>query len=311
MKVKLLLDLPRAVEQAMAEHFDLISDGDFSLEAIEAAQADAIICSPAGLRLDREAIERLPSSVRAIGTYSVGYDHIDLAAAKYRGVAVFNTPDVLSKSVAEVAMFLLLGAARRGTESIALIRSGQWTGWRPDQLLGTELAGKTMGILGMGSIGRQIALRARGFGMEIAYHNRRPSPVAEDARFVADPVDLMSQSDALVLCWPSTRETRGFVCGRTLAAMRPSSILINIGRGDLVCDDDLILALEKRHILAAGLDVFNDEPALDPRYSGLPNVFMTPHIGSSTMEARLGMAQALIDAFGEWRAGRHARNQIA
>lgn len=307
MKLLSLIDMPERVMRVFAGCGDLIAGKP---EDAAAVQPDALLCSIFPYRFDRATIEGLPPSVKAIATYSVGYDHIDLAAARDRGIAVFNTPGVLSDAVADAALLLILGAARRATESIAMLREGRWTGWTPQQLIGDGLGGKTLGILGMGSIGQRIATRARGFGMDIAYHNRRPVE-GEDARYFADPRDLIAASDVLVLAWPSTPETRGFINADTLAGARPNLIVVNIGRGDLVNDADLIAALRDGRILAAGLDVFNGEPNIAPGYLDLPNAFLLPHIGSSTWEARIAMAQVLVDALDAHARGETVANRIA
>jgi glyoxylate reductase len=257
-------------------------------------------------------IAALPESVAALATYSVGTDHIDLAAAARRGLAVFNTPGVLSDSVAENALFLMLGAARRATESIELIRSRTWPGWNPTQLVGVELVGRTLGILGMGDIGGRIAQRARAFGMEIAYCNRKPLPESESdgARYVASPEGLIATSDVLMLACPSTEQTRRIVDAELLSHAKPGLILVNIARGDLVVDEALVAALRSGRVRGAGLDVFAGEPDLAPDYYELPNVFMLPHIGSSTIEARRRMGRILIDALLDWRAGGSPANRV-
>lgn len=263
--------------------------------------------------LDSATISGLPPVVRAIATYSVGYEHIDLEAARRRGIAVFHTPGVLSDSVAEVAMLLLLGAARRAAESIDLIRSGKWPGWTATQLNGVELARKHLGILGMGRIGLSIARRARAFDMTIHYSNRRRlAPGAEqDAIYHANPREMFGLVDALILAAPSTPETIGFLGAERLSWLRRGAIVVNVARGNLVIDDDLIAALRRGHVFAAGLDVFNGEPRLDPRYFELPNVFMLPHIGSSTIEARRRMAAALVRGLRSWMTGGTPENRLA
>lgn len=307
MKLLSVVDLPERIAERFRSRTDFISG---ELGDLAAVQPEAVLCSIRPYRFDRETINSLPETVNAIATYSVGYDHIDLAAAKDRGIAVFNTPGVLSDAVADAAMLLILGAARRATESIAMLREGRWTGWTPQQLIGEGLGGKTLGILGMGSIGRRIATRARAFGMTVAYHSRRPVE-EEDARYFDDPRSLIAESDVLVLAWPSTPDTRHYIDRAALAVAKPSLILVNIGRGDLVKDEDLIAALREGKILAAGLDVFNNEPQLDPGYLDLPNAFLLPHIGSSTWEARLAMADVLVDALALHGAGGMPPNRIA
>lgn len=307
MKLLSVLDMPDRVVDRFRSRMPVVQG---RLEDAGKVRPDAVLCSIRPYRFDRSAIQRLPDTVKMIATYSVGHDHIDLQAASDRGIAVFNTPGVLSEAVADSAMLLLLGAARRATESIALLRTGQWTGWTPNQLIGLELGGRTMGILGMGGIGQRIAKRARAFGMDIAYHNRRQI-AGETARFFADPRKLVAQSDVVVLAWPSTEETRRFIAADTLALAKPSMILVNIGRGDLVKDDDLITALREGKIFAAGLDVFDNEPDIHPGYLELPNAFLLPHIGSSTWEARLAMADVLIDAMEVHAAGGTPANRIA
>lgn len=307
-----VVDLPDEVAALFGpryRHIDARSPD--AMARIAAAAPDVLLCSAGTIRIDAETIPQFPPSVRAVATYSVGFDHIDLAAAKTHGLAVFNTPDVLADSVADAALLLMLGAARRATESIALIRSGAWAGWSPRQLNGIELRGRRLGILGMGGIGRRIARRARAFGMEIGYTNRRAAEDAEGAEFVPDFRALVRRSDILVLACPSTAETRRILGAEALEGADPGLIVVNVGRGDLVDDEALISALAEGRIYAAGLDVFDGEPAFDPRYLDLPNVFMLPHIGSSTMTARIAMGAALVDALRDWEAGRRPRNQIA
>jgi lactate dehydrogenase-like 2-hydroxyacid dehydrogenase len=264
-------------------------------------------------RLDAATIAKLPATVRALATYSVGHEHIDLDAARARGIAVFNMPEVLSEAVAEVGMFLLIGAARRATESIGLIRSRTWTGWTATQLVGVELWGKHLGIFGMGRIGRAVAARARAFGMTIHYTNRRRlAPDLENgAHFHDDAREMFGCVDALVLAAPSSPETRGYLNADRIAWLKPGAIVVNIARGNLVVDADLIAALRNGHVYAAGLDVFDGEPKLDARYYDLPNVFMLPHIGSSTIETRRRMASVLIDGLRTWVGGGTPTNRLA
>jgi len=283
--------------------------GRLADEVGDASAALVVVTDP----LPADVIEELPSSLRAVATYSVGYDHIDLGAAAARGIAVLHTPDVLSPAVAENALFLMLGVARRATESIDLVRSGRWTGWTPTQLLGFELGGKVLGILGLGRIGREVARRAQALGMAIVYHDLQPA-AADDAaawRFEPDVAAFLAETDVLLLSAPSTPQTRRFLNARTIRQLRTGASVINIARGDLVDDDALIAALQSGRLRGAGLDVFGGEPNIDRRYAGLPNVFMLPHIGSSTLEARAAMAQILLDGLDALARGERPRNQIA
>jgi lactate dehydrogenase-like 2-hydroxyacid dehydrogenase len=267
-------------------------------EIVRAAEgAGAVMISPRD-PMDAAAIAMLPASVRTIATYSVGHDHIDLAAAAARGLNVVNTPDVLTDAVAEVAILLMLGAARRGTESIDLLRQGRWTGWTPLQLPGVQITGRRIGIYGMGRIGQRIAHRARGFDMKVHYRSRRrlPAEAEQDAQYHASDESFFAASQVLVLACPATPETRGLLNAGRIAWLPHDAVVVNIARGSVVDDDALIAALAEGRIAAAGLDVFNNEPALDPRYLDLPNAFLMPHIGSSTIDAREQMAATLLDA---------------
>lgn len=257
-------------------------------------------------------IEALAPSVRAIATYSVGLDHIDLEAAHARSLAVFNTPDVLTDSVAELAMLHLLAVLRRASESISLVRSGSWPGWSPGQLLGQEACGKNLGILGMGRIGRAVANRARAFGMFVHYHNRSrlPAQLEGDALYHSTFDGLLRTSDVLLLAAPSGSTTKGMVDAERIQRMKRGAVILNVARGDLIDDDALIDALRLGHLGGAGLDVFNHEPRFDARYLELPNVFLTPHIGSSTIEARRRMAQILTEGVANWRRGIEAHNRV-
>lgn len=254
----------------------------------------ALVCT-VNVRIGADLIARLPESVRIIATYSVGMDHIDLDAARGRGLIVVNAPGTLAASVAETAMFLLLGAARRGRESLDLIASGKWSGWRADQLLGQSIESRRLGIFGMGEIGVEIARRAKAFGMDVIYHNRSPRPgTPDDIEYVGDVDVFLQQSDVLVLGCPLTPQTRHFLDADRIARLPEQAIVVNIARGEIVDDDALIAALRSGRIGAAGLDVFTGEPDLRDEYRKLPNVFATPHIGSSTFQARRAMMEKVI-----------------
>ena len=264
-------------------------------------------------RIDARLIGALPDGVRVIATYSVGHDHIDLEAARARGIAVLSTPDVLSDAVADLGMLLLLGAARRAYEAMQLLYGGQWQGWSPTQVIGRDLTGARLGVLGMGRIGRAIATRARhGFRMEVHYHNRsRLAVELEDgAVFHERLADLLARSDFLMLAAPASPATRGILGAAALEALPQGAVVANVSRGDLVDDAALIAALRSGRLMAAGLDVFNGEPAIHPGYLTLPNVFLQPHQGSSTIETRLKMGRLLLDSIDRLLTGERVANRL-
>lgn len=305
------------IEARLQADYDIVLNDDDHIMA-----ADEIIAAAAGVNalficvtepLDEATIDALPDSVQAILTLSVGTDHVDIDAARARGLAVLTTPGAVTAATAEIGMLLMLGAARRAHESGSYLRDGKWDLWSPTQFVGVEITGKPLGILGMGRIGRTVAQRARGFEMDIHYHNRsRLTPKLEgDADYIDDLGEFLAASEFLVLCAPSTPETRGFVNTQTLAQLPDGAIVVNIARGDLVDDDALIAALQSGKLAAAGLDVFNGEPAnVDRRYFDLPNVFMVPHIGSAARQARIGMGMMLLDGFEALRAGEPVSNRV-
>ena len=278
----------------------------------QCADAQALIVTATD-RMDATTIGRLPAGLRVLATYSVGHDHIDLAAAQARGLAVLSTPDVLSESCADVAMLLMLGAARRATEGLALVRSGAWTGWTPLQLLGREMNGHRLGVLGMGRIGRAVATRARGFAMPIHYHNRSRLPLSLEAgaRFHASLEDLLPNSDFLCVACPASPETRHLLNAARIALLPRGAVVANISRGDVINDADLVTALKIGHVAAAGLDVFENEPDIHPAYRDLPNVFALPHTGSATMQTRIAMAELLSASIDALLTGEAPTNRIA
>jgi lactate dehydrogenase-like 2-hydroxyacid dehydrogenase len=289
------------VEARAARDYDAITNPDDRIwEADElvdrAAGCDAILCATSE-RFDDALFARLPESVKIVATYSVGYEHIDVDAAKRHGVAISNTPDVLTDATADAALLCLLGAARRGSEADKFLRAGQWEAWHALLLLGRHVSGKRLGILGMGRIGRAVAKRARGFDMVIHYHNRTrlPADLEQGAHYHVDPEDLLQHCDFLSINAPSSASTRGFLNAERLAMMPAGAIVVNTARGDLVDDDALIAALESGHIAAAGLDVFAGEPNVDERYFALPNTFLLPHVGSATYETRDAMGYCCLD----------------
>jgi lactate dehydrogenase-like 2-hydroxyacid dehydrogenase len=270
----------------------------FSRDELLAASegADALLVTPFD-RLDADFFGQISSSVRVISTYSVGTDHIDMHAASERHIAIGYTPAEVTDATADIAMLLLLGASRRAFEAQELVRSGNWTPPRASALLGWQITGKTLGILGMGRIGQAVARRARGFGMKIHYSNphKLSAEIAEGAVFHADPADLLSVSQFLSLNAPETPATHRFLNTNTISLLPQGAVVVNTARGSLIDDEDLIEALKSGRVAAAGLDVYEGEPKINPGYSELKNTFLLPHIGSATIESRTNMGMVALD----------------
>ena len=294
--------LPAAVEQKLAENFATILNPNDKLystdELLElAAGADAILpCHTE--KFPAATIAQLPARVKAIANFSVGVDHVDLEAAKQKQVIVTNTPDVLSDATAEIAILLMLGAARRASEGERLVRSQQWQDWSPAFMVGRQVTGKRLGILGLGRVGQVVARRARGFEMTVHYHNRKPlDPEQAGEAIYHDSVEaLLANIDVLSIHCPASPATHGLINSERLALMHRDAILVNTSRGGVVDDDALVTALQTGGIAAAGLDVFNGEPdSIHPGYRQLDNVFLLPHIGSATVETRDAMGFRAID----------------
>lgn len=309
--------LPEAVERRAARDYRLVAnpeDRPLSAEELVARSqdVDAVVCTVAD-RMSAVVLSRLPARVRIVASFGVGTDHLDLAAAKARGLVVSNTPEVLTDATAEVALLLLLGAARRATEGQELLRAGKWTGWAPTQLMGRQLSGKRLGIVGMGRIGQAMARRARGFGVEIHYTDQRrlPPEREEGAIFHPSVEELLPLSQLLSLHAPSTPETRHLLDARRLALLPRGAIVVNTARGDLVDDEALIAALRSGQVGAAGLDVFQGEPAVHPGYRSLPNTFLLPHMGSATIETREAMGFRALDNVDAVLQGRPAPDRVA
>jgi lactate dehydrogenase-like 2-hydroxyacid dehydrogenase len=292
---------PPAVEQRLQASFDAVlnpADTVYDADQLvrELAGCDGLMCA-AGDPVNAAAIDRFPDTVRIIATFSVGYEHIDVTAAARRGIAVSNTPDVLTDATADIALLCLLGAARRAQEGIDMLRGRRWTGWTPTQLMGSHVTGKRLGILGMGRIGQAVADRARAFRMEIHYSNRQPLPpaLAKGATFHADPDAMLSHCDFLSLNCPLTAATRKWLNADRIARLPQGAIVVNTARGPVVDDEALIAAVRSGRLASVGLDVFDGEPQLHPGYYDLPNAFLLPHMGSATLETRNAMGFRALD----------------
>jgi lactate dehydrogenase-like 2-hydroxyacid dehydrogenase len=292
---------PPAVEARLAANFDAVLNPDDKLydgpSLIKATHGcDAIMCA-AGDPLTAETIAGLPGSVRMIATFSVGYEHVDVTAAAKRGIAVSNTPDVLTDATADIAMLCLLGAARRATEGMQMLRTHNWVGWTPTQLMGVHVTGKRLGILGMGRIGQALADRARAFRMQIHYSNRTrlPADLEKGATFHAHPDAMLAHCDFLSINAPMTQATRKWVNAERIAQLPKGAIVVNTARGGVVDDEALIDALKSGHLAAAGIDVFDGEPKIHQGYYGLDNAFLLPHMGSATVETRNAMGFKALD----------------
>ena len=262
-------------------------------------------------KLDAETINQLPDSVKIISNFAVGFGNIDLEAAKKRGIAVTNTPDVLTDATAEIGVLLILGACRRASEGIEKAREGGWV-WSADMLIGKQLTGTRLGILGMGRIGQKIAKIAKSLGMIIHYHNR--SKLSEEkeqgATYHDNLNDLMKVSDVLSVCCPASKETINLINKDTLELLPKGAVVTNVARGDIIEDEALIDALERRKVYAVGLDVYKNEPNLNPGYLKHKSAFILPHLGSATKETRTAMANLAIDNIDEFFKTGGCKNKV-
>ena len=309
--------LPEAVEARLARDYEPRLNPDDRLytsdELIErAAGADAILpCHTEHFTADIFA--RLPESVRIIANFSVGFDHVDIEAARKRGVVVTNTPDVLSDATAELTMMLMIGAARRAGEGERLVRSREWKDWSPAFMVGTQVTGKRLGILGMGRVGRVVAARARGFEMEIHYHDvhRVPAEDAEGAVYHETLEGMLPNCDFLTIHCNATPETCGLMNAERFSLLPDGAIVVNAARGAIIDDEALIAALGTGKLGAAGIDAYNNEPNIDARLIALTNTFLMPHIGSATRETRDAMGFRAIDNLDAFFAGREPGDRVA
>lgn len=312
--------LPAAVEERLAREFAArLNADDHPLSASELENAlrtaDGLLPTVTD-RLTAQLLAVEPLRTRVIANYGVGFNNIDTATAKTRGVVVTNTPDVLTDDTADDAIMLMLMVARRGGEGERHVRSGAWSGWRPTHMLGTRVSGKTLGLVGLGRIGRAVAHRARhGFGMRVIFHDPYPPPAAVVAELEAEPrgsvEDVLREADFVSLHSPATPETRHLIDARRLALMKRSAFLINNARGDIVDEAALAAALKQRTIAGAGLDVFEREPTVTPELLTMENVVLLPHLGSATEETRVAMGLRALDNLKAFFAGTPPRDRVA
>lgn len=309
--------LPDDVEaRATRDYEAILNPGDDQMRAADLISrsdgVDAILaCSTEQFNAD--VIAGLASSVKAIATFSVGFEHIDVDAAKKRGIIAANTPDVLTDATADLTILLMLGATRRAYEWGKKLRDGDWGRWVATEKLGMDVRGKRLGVYGMGRIGRAVADRARGFGMEIHYHNRSKltADLEAGAVYHEDAEEMLRDIDILSMNCPATPETIHFLNSERIAMMRDGAVVVNSARGSVIVDDALIGALQSGKLSAAGLDVFDGEPKLDQRYLSLENAFLMPHIGSATLETRNAMGFRALDNLDAVFAGREPGDRIA
>ena len=262
-------------------------------------------------KLDKETIDNLPDTIKIISNFAVGFGNIDLEAAKKKGIVVTNTPEVLSDATAEIGVLLILGACRRAAEGIESAREGGWK-WSADYLIGKQLTGTRLGILGMGRIGQKIARIAKSLGMIIHYHNRsKLKPEKEEGAIYHDSVkSLFSVSDVLSICCPATKETENLINKETVELFPKGAVITNVARGDIVDDEALIDALTRRKIYAVGLDVYKNEPNLNPGYMKIKSAFILPHLGSATKHTRTAMANLAVDNIDEFFKTGNCKNKV-
>jgi glyoxylate reductase len=310
--------LPQAVETRMAELFDVqlnFADQAMDREALKAAMADVDVFVPTVTdEVDAALIAEAGPELKLIANFGTGVDHIDLKAARARGITVTNTPGVLTDDTADLVMALILSVPRRLSEGEKLVRAKQWAGWTPTGMLGHRIGGKRLGIVGMGRIGQAVAARARAFGLSIHYHNRHRLPKAIEGPLEATwwPTleAMLERVDIVSLNSPETPETRHMINEERLRLMQPHAYLINVARGTLVDEGALVAALKMGGIAGAGLDVFEHEPAVSPELLKLPNVVLLPHMGSATFEGRQAMGEKVITNIRVFGDGHRPPDQV-
>lgn len=294
--------LPESIETRMKELFDArLSPDDHAMTAQElcdAAKAADVLVPTITEMLDAKVIAAAGPQLKLIANFGSGTDHIDVAAAQAKGITVTNTPDVLTEDTAEMTMALLLSVPRRLIEGDRLVRAGKWEGWGPTTMLGSRVSGKRLGIIGMGRIGQAVAERARGFGMSIHYHNRRRlHPSVEDsleATFWDSLDQMLPRMDVISIHCPGTPQTHHLLSAERLKLLRPTSYIVNTARGSVIDEDALAEMLATRRIAGAALDVFQNEPLVNPKFLALDNVVLMPHLGAATVEARNEMGQKVL-----------------
>lgn len=317
-KVFVTRELAERIEQRMGELFDLTTnrpDRPLTQQELAAAVAECDVLVPTVTdQIDRALIDGAGKQLKLIANFGAGVDHIDLKAARERGIIVTNTPGVFTQDTADMTMALILSVPRRLAEGEKLTRSGEWTGWKPSGMLGHCIGGKTLGIIGMGRIGQAVAHRARGFGLEVIYHNRRRLPEAAEqmlgARHEPDLDRLVERADIISIHCPHNKSTHQLVDARRIALMKPSAYLINTSRGEIVDEDALIRALQDEKIGGAGLDVYIGEPQVDPRLLDLKNTVLLPHMGSATFEGREAAGDKVIANIRIWADGHRPPDQV-
>jgi glyoxylate reductase len=294
--------LPEVIETRMMELFDTrLNDSDTPLTKaalIEAVKSAEILVPTVTDRIDSSVLAHANPELRLIANYGTGVDHIDVEAAYARGITVTNTPGVLTEDTADMTMALILAVARRLVEGERLARSGEWPGWSPTSMLGHRITGKRLGILGMGRIGSAVARRARGFGLAIHYHNRRRVPEALETELEAtywESFDqMLARMDIISVNCPHTPATFHLLSARRLALLRPTAIIVNTSRGEVIDEAALTRMLRNGQLAGAGLDVFEHEPAINPKLRELNNVVLLPHMGSATIEGRIDMGEKVV-----------------
>lgn len=317
-KIVVTRQLMPLIEARMSELFDAQFNHDdrpLSREELAIAMQESDVIVPTVTdRIDADLIRQAGPNLGLIASFGAGVDHIDLAAARAARIIVTNTPGVFTDDTADLTVMLIIGVPRRVREGIALVRRSEWTGWAPSALLGWQLGGKSLGIVGMGRIGQAVAHRARAFGLNILYHNRHRLPQAVEnmhgATYVEDLDDLIVRSDILTLHCSSTKDSRHLIDARRISLMKSTACLINTARGDLVDQDALIAALDAGSLVGAGLDVYPDEPQVDRRLIDHPNVMTLPHIGSATREGREASGEKVIANIQFWADGHRPPDQV-
>jgi len=314
-KILITRRLLKASEEKASQTFDANINANDELysqsKLIELCQGCDAILTSLTEKMDEDTINKLPDTIKVISNFAVGFGNIDLEAAKKRGIAVTNTPDVLTDATAEIAMLLILGAARRAPEGIEHAKNSDWK-WSADFLIGKQLTGARLGILGMGRIGRAVAKLSRPFGMEIHYHNRsKLTPELEEGAIYHENIkSLFSVSDVLAINCPATKETINIINKETLEYFPTGAIITNSARGDMIDDEAMLDALERRKIYAVGLDVYKGEPNLNSGYLKHKSAFILPHLGSSTKQTRTAMGDLAVDNINEFFKTGNCKNKV-